>query len=161
MNASNWAVMVDPILAPMITPTDWVNVMTPAVIKLTTNTVVTDDELRTAVTKAPVTAPIRRLFVILERRTFRVSPAAFFSPSESISSPARNSARPPKSPMHRFNQLISELVWPLSAKAGKQSIKRMTRVLIESNTVCLLKRNCCIIFLPIFMCAPFSGWHSI
>ena len=38
------AVMVVPMLAPIITPIDWVSVISPAVMKPTTSTVVTEED---------------------------------------------------------------------------------------------------------------------
>ncbi len=55
---------------------------------------------------APVTAPINRLVVSLESKIFKVSPAAFYRPSESISNTVRNNARPPDSPIPSWNQSI-------------------------------------------------------
>ncbi len=72
LKASNWAVRVLPMLAPMITPTDWASVIMPPPIKPTTNKVVTVDELRMPVTKAPVSAPLKRLVVSFANTTFMV-----------------------------------------------------------------------------------------
>ena len=59
-------------LAPMITPTDWVRVIMPLLMKPTTSKVVTVEELSTPVTKAPVNAPINRFVVSLPRTVVRV-----------------------------------------------------------------------------------------
>ncbi len=91
----------------MITPTDCASVITPAVTKPTTSTVVTDEELSTAVTNAPVIAPMKRLTVNFSKTFRSVLPAAFLSPSERRSSPPRKSARPPKSPIPSCSQATS------------------------------------------------------
>ena len=44
LNATIWAVIVVPMFAPMMTPTDWPRFMIPAEMKPTTSTVVTDDD---------------------------------------------------------------------------------------------------------------------
>ncbi len=79
LKAINWAVTVEPMLAPMMTPIDWDNDMSPALMKPTNSTVVTEDELMTAVTMAPVTAPMKRLRVRLARISFMRSPATALS----------------------------------------------------------------------------------
>jgi hypothetical protein len=53
----------------MITPIDWLTDISPAETKPTTNTVVTDEDWMTAVTKAPVSAPVKR-FVVRRARVF-------------------------------------------------------------------------------------------
>ena len=58
LKATIWAVMVVPMLAPMMTPTDWARDMSPAEMKPTTSTVVTEEDWITAVTRAPVNTPI-------------------------------------------------------------------------------------------------------
>src|SRR5262245_56057716 len=90
--------------APMITATDCARVISPAVTKPTTRTVVTVDELSAPVTNAPVSAPKNRLAVRRVRRVLGASPAARFSPSESWSNPKRKSANPPHKPMASPNQ---------------------------------------------------------
>ena len=57
LKATIWAVKVLPMLAPMITPTDRARVMNPAEMNPVTSTVVNEEELSTAVTKAPVRVP--------------------------------------------------------------------------------------------------------
>ena len=57
LKAMIWAVIVVPMLAPMITPTDCDSDIRPALMKPTTSTVVTDDDWITAVIRAPVAAP--------------------------------------------------------------------------------------------------------
>ena len=47
----------------MITPIDWANDISPAVVNPTTRTVVTDEDWIIAVTKAPVSAPMYRFEV--------------------------------------------------------------------------------------------------
>ncbi len=73
--------------APMMTPMDWVMVMRLAVTKPTTNTVVTDEDWTTAVTKAPLRTAVNRLVVRRPRMSFIRPPATVFRASERSSSP--------------------------------------------------------------------------
>ena len=82
-----WAVTVVPMLAPMMTPTDCVRLIRPAVMKPTTSTVVTDEDWITAVTKAPVIAPMTRLPVRRARMLFIRPPATALSASAICSIP--------------------------------------------------------------------------
>ena len=82
----------------MITPTDCARVIMPPLMKPTTSSVVTVDELSTPVMKAPVSAPLNRLVVSLDSTVFSVSPAALVMPSESNCRPPKNSATPPNRP---------------------------------------------------------------
>ena len=75
------AVAVVPILAPIMTPIACVRLRSPAFTKLTTITVVADEDWIIAVMKSPVSAPRKRLDVIAESSERRRSPAAFWSPS--------------------------------------------------------------------------------
>jgi hypothetical protein len=79
LKATIWPVIVVPILAPMITPTDCGSDISPAEMKPTRRTVVTDDDWITAVTTAPVPTPAKRLTVSLARMLFMRSPATAFS----------------------------------------------------------------------------------
>ena len=75
------AVMVVPILAPMMTPMDSVNDSSPAFTKLTTNTVVADEDCTKLVMVKPVNTPLNRLEV-MELRMLRIfAPATFCMPS--------------------------------------------------------------------------------
>ena len=124
LKATIWAVKVLPILAPIMTPTDWVSVIKPAEMNPTTSTVVTDEELSTAVTKAPVNAPIN-LFLVRRDSTFlSVSPAAALSPSDICSIPNRNMASPPNNPIPRVSQSISSVPGSAWASTGNASTKR-------------------------------------
>ena len=58
LNAMICAVSVVPMLAPNMIPTAWDTDSMPAVMNPTVNTVVTDEDCMTAVTIAPVRAPI-------------------------------------------------------------------------------------------------------
>ena len=87
LKATIWAVKVVPTLAPMMTPMDWARDMSPAVMKPTTSTVVTDEELRTTVTSAPVAAPTKRLRVSEPSSFFMRSAAAVLRPSDIMSMP--------------------------------------------------------------------------
>ena len=57
LKATIWAVIVVPMLAPMMTPMDCARDMSPAEMKPTTSTVVTEEDWITAVTSAPVPRP--------------------------------------------------------------------------------------------------------
>ena len=71
------AVTVVPILAPIITLIDWESVSSPALTKLTTITVVAEDDCTKAVINIPVSTPVTRLVVITVRILRKRSPANF------------------------------------------------------------------------------------
>ena len=71
------AVTVVPMLAPMITPTAWVRVRSPAFTKLTTITVVALDDWMIAVMPSPVSTLLKGFDVMAARKDFNLSPAAF------------------------------------------------------------------------------------
>ena len=71
------AVTVVPILAPMITPMDCAKVRRPAFTKLTTITVVAEEDWISAVMSIPVKTPVTRLVVIAVRMRRNLSPANF------------------------------------------------------------------------------------
>ncbi len=71
------AVIVVPMLAPKITPTDCCNVKRPAFTNVTTITVVAPDDWITIVMKRPVKRPLKRFPVITERARCKRSPALF------------------------------------------------------------------------------------
>ena len=75
------AVTVVPILAPIITLIDSVRVNNPAFTKLTTITVVADEDWIRAVISTPVKTPVTRLVVIAVRILRNLSPATFCKPS--------------------------------------------------------------------------------
>jgi len=75
------AVTVVPILAPIITPIDSTRDNNPALTKLTTITVVAEEDWITAVTKTPVNTPNTLFDVIAERIFLRLLPATFCSAS--------------------------------------------------------------------------------
>ena len=75
------AVTVVPMLAPIITPVDSINVMSPAFTKLTTITVVVVDDWVMVVAPKPVKIPLIRLVVIPFRIARSLLPATFCSPS--------------------------------------------------------------------------------
>ena len=81
------AVTVVPILAPMITPIACRSVISPALTKLTTMTVVALLDWMSAVTPTPVNMPIKRLRVMAPRMLRMWSPASFSSPSDMIFMP--------------------------------------------------------------------------
>ena len=87
LKAMIWAVIVVPMLAPMMTPIDCESDIRPALMKPTTSTVVTDDDWITAVINAPVNAPTIRLEVRPARIARIRLPATALSESESFSMP--------------------------------------------------------------------------
>ena len=68
----------------MMTPIDWPSVISPALTKLTTITVVALDDWMSAVIKIPVSTPITRFFVMAARILRRRSPANFSRPSDIV-----------------------------------------------------------------------------
>ena len=89
------AVTVVPMLAPIMTPMDWVNVKSPAFTKLTTITVVADDDWIRAVINTPVSIPVTLFVVIAVSIRRKLSPANFCNPSLMIFIPYKNSAKEP------------------------------------------------------------------
>jgi len=75
------AVTVVPILAPMMTLMDSARVNSPALTKLTTITVVAEEDWIRAVINTPVNTPVTRLVVIAVRILRNLSPATFCKPS--------------------------------------------------------------------------------
>lgn len=71
------AVTVVPMLAPIMTLMDCVKVNKPAFTKLTTITVVAEEDCTNAVMSVPVNTPVTRLVVIAVRILRRRSPANF------------------------------------------------------------------------------------
>ena len=126
----------------MMTPTDWVSVIKPAEMNPTTSTVVTDEELSTAVTKAPVNAPINRFLVRRESTSLSVSPAAALSPSDICSMPKRNIASPPNNPMPRVNQSITSSPPSASASTGSANTERRNTPESKSTLVRLIADMC-------------------
>ena len=94
------AVIVVPILAPIIIPIDWLRFIKPAEIKPTTNTVVTDEDCMIEVTAAPAAAPVKRLVVSLASICLSLSPAMSFKAIDMRSMPKRKSAKPPSMPIN-------------------------------------------------------------
>ena len=80
---------------------DCVNDISPAEMKPTISTVVTEDDWMTAVTPAPVSTPITRLSVRRARVDFMRSPATALRELAICSMPNRNRARPPRRPMSK------------------------------------------------------------
>src|SRR5215469_12528949 len=116
LKAMIWAVNVEPILAPMISGTDWRSVIRPAETKPTSSTVVMVEEFNRAVIAAPANTPLNRLEVILASTTGNLAPAMAFRPSVSSCRPKRNRARPaPSSPTicRRFRSRAADM-WQLS-----------------------------------------------
>lgn len=89
------AVTVVPMLAPIMTPMDWVSVRSPAFTKLTTITVVADDDWIRAVINTPVSIPVTLFVVIAVSIRRKLSPANFCNPSLMIFIPYKNSAKEP------------------------------------------------------------------
>lgn len=93
----NQAVAVVPIFAPIITPIDCTKLSSPAFTKLTTITVVADDDCMSAVTKSPVSTPVTRFLVIADKIERNLFPASFCNPSLIIFIPYRNRPKEPTS----------------------------------------------------------------
>ena len=74
------AVTVVPIFAPMITPIACASVSKPAFTKLTTITVVAEEDWITEVTPSPVKTPLKGLEVMAVNNPRNFSPAAFCKP---------------------------------------------------------------------------------
>jgi len=81
LKETNWAVMVVPILAPMMVPTAWVKVISPELTKPTIITVVVELDCRRAVTAAPVKTAFKGWDVNISKIRLMRSPAALCSPS--------------------------------------------------------------------------------
>ena len=79
-HATNQAVTVVPMFAPMMTPMACTNVRSPALTKLTTMTVVADDDCINAVIPKPVITPLKGFDVIADKKPLSLSPAAFCKP---------------------------------------------------------------------------------
>ncbi len=75
------AVTVVPIFAPIMTLMDSASVSKPAFTKLTTITVVAEEDWIRAVINTPVKTPVTRLVVIAVRILRNLSPATFCKPS--------------------------------------------------------------------------------
>ena len=71
------AVTVVPMFAPIMTPMAWARVRRPAFTKLTTMTVVADDDWITDVIPSPVSTPLRGFEVMADSNPRSLSPAAF------------------------------------------------------------------------------------
>ena len=80
-SATIHAVIVVPMFAPNITPTDCTSVSSPAFTKLTTITVVAPDDWIIIVRTIPVSNATKRLLVMRERAFFSPLPALFCMPS--------------------------------------------------------------------------------
>lgn len=74
------AVTVVPILAPIMTPMDCESVNNPALTKLTTITVVAEEDCTSAVISTPVNTPVTLLVVIAVNIFRSLSPANFEAP---------------------------------------------------------------------------------
>lgn len=91
------AVTVVPILAPMMTLIDSARVSNPAFTKLTTITVVAEEDWIRAVINTPVKTPVTLLVVIAVKILRSLSPATFCKPSLIIFIPYRKSPNEPMS----------------------------------------------------------------
>jgi len=89
------AVMVVPILAPMMTPIAWLSVIRPALTNPTTMTVVADELWMIMVTRAPTMTPRKGVPVSMARIERIFSPAVFCRPSPICCIPNINRASPP------------------------------------------------------------------
>lgn len=106
------AVMVVPILAPIITPTDAINDSKPALTKLTIITVVADDDWIVVVTRIPVKTPLILLLVIAAKISRILLPATFCNASLMSFIPYRNNPSAPIS-VNNFpaNENISDMLF--------------------------------------------------
>lgn len=77
IQATSHAVTVVPRLAPMITPIAAVRVSRPAFTKLTTRTVVAEEDCTSEVVKKPVKTELARLYVMVASALRMPLPAAF------------------------------------------------------------------------------------
>ena len=93
--ANSQAVNVVPILAPMMTPMAWVSVMSPALTKLTSISVVAVDDCTSAVTTKPVSRQRPVLDVMRAMNVRRELPANFCKPPLINDMPKRNMPRHP------------------------------------------------------------------
>ena len=91
------AVTVVPILTPMMTLIDSARVSNPAFTKLTTITVVAEEDWIRAVINTPVKTPVTLLVVIAVKILRSLSPATFCKPSLIIFIPYRKSPNEPMS----------------------------------------------------------------
>lgn len=89
------AVAVVPMLAPMMTDMACVNPRSPALTKLTTITVVAEEDCMSAVIDTPVSTPTKRFLVIAPRMERMRVPAICCSPSLIIFIPYRNRPNAP------------------------------------------------------------------
>ena len=90
------AVSVVPRFAPIITPIDSTRVNSPALTKLTTMTVVAEEDWSKQVVRNPVPTPATRLWVIVAITWRILSPAVFWIPSLRVFMPKRNIPRLPR-----------------------------------------------------------------
>ncbi len=109
-NAIIQAVMVVPIFAPIITPTDAISESRPAFTKLTIITVVADEDCIVVVTKIPVKTPFIRLLVIAARICLILLPATFCKASLMSFIPYKNS---PNAPISVRNFPIVDSISPI------------------------------------------------
>ena len=79
---SSHAVMVVPILAPMMTPTDWLRAIIPELTRPTSMTVTAEEDWITAVTSAPKSIPLMGLEVMDRRMPSSLPPASFSRPTD-------------------------------------------------------------------------------
>lgn len=79
--------MVVPIFAPIVTAIDWVKLTKPAFTKLTSITVVAEEDCISEVTNKPVKNPALRLAVITPNTCRSLLPVAFCKDSLSIFMP--------------------------------------------------------------------------
>ncbi len=93
------AVVVVPMLAPMITPVAWTRVSNPELTNPITITVVAELDCIKTVTITPTNTALMGLPVTLFRINCNLEPAAFSRPSPIIFMPYRKRPNPPKRPM--------------------------------------------------------------
>jgi hypothetical protein len=96
LNEIKNAVNVEPTLAPMMNPTNWLSLISPALINPIAMTEVAVELCMTAVTSMPTRSPRNLLVVAFPIIARNRLPAMFFKPSDIIFRPNRNSPNPPK-----------------------------------------------------------------
>lgn len=102
------AVIVVPMLAPKMTPTDFASGSKPAFTKLTTITVVADDDCMIAVINNPVKTPVNRLEVMEDNIPRMPSPATFCKASLIIFIPSK---KRPSEPTIVSKLKIKFMIW--------------------------------------------------
>ncbi len=113
LNDTSWPVTVVPILAPMMTPTDWERFIRPLFTKLTTSTVVALDDWMIPVNTIPSRSPINGFVVNFSRIVRIFPPATFCRPSLISCMPYKN--KPTPAMICNANSIVFSISAPLCA----------------------------------------------